>query len=73
LAYVVNRSTLFSRKTKTGLILYTMGVPEDQVKLMGYEGRLKWEFASPILMPDKIKSKQHFSCTSRPSASAAEC
>jgi len=37
-----------------------MGVPEDQVKLMGYEARLKWEFASPILMPDKIKSKPIF-------------
>jgi multimeric flavodoxin WrbA len=35
LVYDVNRSTLFKRKIKTGLI-YTMGAPEDQVKLMGY-------------------------------------
>jgi multimeric flavodoxin WrbA len=34
LVYDVNRSTLFKRKIKTGLI-YTMGAPEEQVKLMG--------------------------------------
>ena len=36
LVYDVNRSTLFTRKIKTGLI-YTMGAPEQQMKVMGYE------------------------------------
>jgi len=36
LVYDVNRSTLFKRRIKTGLI-YTMGAPEDHFKLMGYD------------------------------------
>ena len=40
LVYDENYSTLFTRKISTGLI-YTMGVPESQIKLMGYEQNLK--------------------------------
>jgi multimeric flavodoxin WrbA len=40
LVYDVNRSTLFKRKIKTGLI-YTMGAPEDQIRLMGYGQQFK--------------------------------
>jgi multimeric flavodoxin WrbA len=39
LVYDVNHSTLFKRRIKTGLI-YTMGAPEDQMKLMGVDRHL---------------------------------
>ena len=40
LVYDENYSTLFKRKISTGLI-YTMGAPESQIKLMGYEQNFK--------------------------------
>ena len=40
LVYDVNHSTLFKKKIKTGLIC-TMGVREDQMKLMGYDRYIK--------------------------------
>ena len=41
LVYDTNRSTLFKKRIKTGLI-YTMGAKKDQIKLMGYDQALNF-------------------------------